>query len=180
MGAVSETRRAPDYASDIDKYGKFGEEVFLRYMIPICKEKNYSIIDVRDDAEYRKKDIDFLVDKNGNGIEKIEVKADGRGLDTGNIPYEYISHCASGWSVVTECDKVFMVLFRDKIPLVPVKAFWIDMKKWNEWMKKRKQQGRKINYILAEDGIVDILCKIDTLKKENIVLSEVSLNNMTI
>ena len=139
MGAVSETRRAPDYASDIDKYGKFGEEVFLRYMTPICKEKNYSIIDVRDDAEYRKKDIDFLVDKNGNGIEKIEVKADGRGLDTGNIPYEYISHCASGWSVVTECDKVFMVLFRDKIPLAPVKAFWIDMKKWNEWMKKRKQ-----------------------------------------
>ena len=54
------------------------------------------------------------------------------------------------------------------------------MKKCNEWMKKRKQQGRKINYILAEDGIVDILCKIDTLKKENIVLSEVSLNNMTI
>ena len=175
MGIVKKTSREPNYYSDINTYGKLGENIFINYISDKCNKKGYKLIDVRNDFEYQKKDIDFIIDKNGNGQENIEVKVDTRAIETGNIPFEYISHSSSGWSVVTECDKVFMVLAKDGEQIHPVKALWIDMNKWKEWMKKRDLNGRKINYIKSENGIVDILCKIDVLKEEDIIIKEINL-----
>lgn len=176
MGVVNETTRKPNYYNDIEKYGKFGEDIFINYAKDKCCKKGYRLIDVREDKEYQKKDIDFIIDKGESGEEKIEVKVDTRALETGNLPFEYISHCASGWSVATECDKVFMVLAEDGYELKAMVALWIDMTKWKEWMSVRDSNGRMINYIKSESGIVDILCKIEVLKEKGIILSEVPLN----
>lgn len=86
-----ETSRKPDYYSDIDTYGKFGEELFL-------KEYSHLFIrDVRSDPDHQKTDVDFLV----NGRHRVEVKVDTVALKSGNIAYEMVSHGSSGWSVIT-------------------------------------------------------------------------------
>ena len=154
-----ETSRKPDYYSDIDTYGKFGEELFL-------KEYSHLFIrDVRSDPDYQKTDVDFLV----NGRHRVEVKVDTVALKSGNIAYEMVSHGSSGWSVSTQADYVYMVLAKDN-PLTPVWAIMIDMKRWHDFCADRKTP-KKMNVIQSE-SIVDILCKINDLRKYGVIIRE--------
>lgn len=50
--------------------GKKGEEAVFNWLL----ENGYDVLDVRDDNDYRKKDIDFIASKGGQFI-TIEVKA---------------------------------------------------------------------------------------------------------
>jgi hypothetical protein len=164
------TSRDPDYFGDIEKYGKFGEDLFLDMY-----EDKLEIDDVRDNISYQRRDVDFIVKK--KGIEGrwycIEVKVDTRTLDTGNLAYEVISHDANGWSVITQADFVFMVLAEDTEKLKPVKSLLIDMNKWKEYCSNRLTPKR-LNVIQSE-GIVDLLCKITDLKKYGVIVKTLDM-----
>lgn len=155
---TDKTQRPPNYYSDIDKYGKFGEDVFL------SKYKNLKITDVRNDKRYQQNDIDFIITKDKNYY--VEVKTDTVAQKTGNLAFEVISHGACGWSVVTKADFVYMVLADDDLNYIS--SFWIDMKKWKEYCSNRKTP-KKLNVITSEN-IVDLLCKIKDLKEYKVIV----------
>ena len=111
----------------------------------------------------------------GKNFEKIEVKVDTRALETGNLPYEFISHGSSGWSVITKADYVYMVLCDESDGKIIAKSImWIDMTKWHEFVKNRKIKKR-INHIWNE-SIVDLLCRIDDMKDSGVIFKEEKIN----
>jgi hypothetical protein len=108
-------------------------------------------------------------------VEKIEVKVDTRALETGNLPYEFISHGSSGWSVITKADYVYMILCDESEGKIIAKSIlWIDMAKWHEFVKNRKIKKR-INHIWNE-SIVDLLCRIDDMKDSGVIFTEEKIN----
>lgn len=65
--------------------GDYGEYLNMYAFKVMGKE----YIDVSGNPEYQKKDIDLLLKENNNGI---EIKSDYRAVDTGNLPFEIITH----------------------------------------------------------------------------------------
>lgn len=159
------TSRDPDYFGDIEKYGKFGENLFLRMY-----NGKLEIDDVRNNISYQRRDIDFIVRKINSDDRWycVEVKVDTRALDTGNLAYEIVSHGALGWSSVTKADYLFIVLAKESDALTSEKCLWIDMEKWNEYCANRKTP-KKLNIIQSEN-IVDLLCKISDLERYGVVV----------
>lgn len=167
---TEKTSREPNYFGDIDKYGKFGEDLFLSMY-----KDQLEIDDVRSNISYQRRDVDFIV-RRINSDDRwycVEVKADTRALDTGNLAYEVISHGCNGWSVITQADYVFMVLAKDDGYLQPIKALWIDMNKWKEYCSNRNTPKRM--NIIQSESIVDLLCKIDDLKKYGVITKTLDL-----
>ena len=162
------TSRDPDYFKDIDKYGKFGENLFL----DMYKGK-LEIDDVRDNISYQRRDVDFIVKK--AGIDDrwycVEVKVDTRALDTGNLAYEIVSHGGLGWSAITKADYLFVVLATEDDALTAKQCLWIDMNRWNEYCANRKTPKR-LNIIQSEN-IVDLLCKIRDLKRSGVIVKTI-------
>lgn len=156
---TEQTARQPDYYSDIETYGKFGEEIFL------SDYDNLKIKDVRNSKFYQQADVDFIV----NDKWFVEVKVDTVALKTGNLAFEVISHGSLGWSSVTQADFVYIVLAEDN-PLRAVKALIVNMQMWREYCANRNTI-KKINKIEAEN-IIDILCPISELKKHNVIVKE--------
>lgn len=153
------TARRPNYYSDIETYGKFGEELFL-------KEYGYlHIEDVRNINNWQRMDVDFIVSKKW----LVEVKVDTVALSTNNLAFEVISHGSLGWSFLTRAHYVYMVLAKDD-PLRAIKSFVIDMNAWKEYCADRNIM-KKINKIDSE-SIVDLLCPIPDLKKHNVIIKE--------
>ena len=178
MSKVQETTRKPNYPVDL-KYGKIGEKDFENHFEK-CNKNGYSIFDVREFKEYQKIDIDYVIDIKGEKqlppVEdvlkedryiKIEVKLDSRANDTGNIPYEMISHSSSGWCVTTKSDYVYIVLV-EKDGVNIIKRGWINMKRWHEFCANRNC-NKKISYIVSENGIVDLLCKMSDLENNGVL-----------
>ena len=199
--SVDKTNRPPDFKNDVEKYGTWGENLFRDTYLPLFEKREYGLYNVTQDPFFQVRDIDFVVAKKplyaedydglDNGkkfpdewdesynetvledpdFETIEVKVDTRTIDTGNIPYEMISHAQLGWSIVTKCDKVFFIVVREEGDTVtPIRGLWIDMKKWREFIADRKT--RKIsNLIRSEQGIADLLCKEKDLREYGVILS---------
>lgn len=202
--SVDKTARKPNFKADIDTYGTWGESLFISTYLTSFEGKKYGVYNVSKDPFFQVRDIDFIIakkplyDDGYDGLdndkqypdefpedlkevclhhpdfEKVEVKVDTRTIDTGNIPYEMISHAQLGWSVVTCCDKVFFIIARENGDgLTPVKGLWLDMVKWREFIADRNT--RKIsNLIRSEQGIADLLCKVDDLKEYGVVIGEKS------
>lgn len=169
MGILRETSRTPNYYGDIE-FGKCAETDFENYM---SSNYNYKIFDVRLVREYQNSDIDYVITKKDiialpsfdeviKNIEyiKIEVKLDSRGLNTGNFPYEVVSHGSSGWCVTTKSDLVYLVLTRRDTQAIERRA-WIYMNKWHEYCADRNVSKRS-NYIQNEN-IFDLLCNMDDM-----------------
>ena len=168
---TEKTSRDPDYFGDIDKYGKFGEDLFLS----MYKDK-LEIEDVRKDKAFQKMDVDFICKrKNSDDIRyfRVDVKVDTRALDTGNLAYEVVSHGSCGWSVVTGAEYLFFVLAKDN-PLKAVRCLWIDRYKWDAYCSNRNT-AKKMNIIQSE-SIVDLLCKIDDLKNAGVITNVLDLD----
>ena len=93
-----------DFNKDLER-GKRGEKLFEETLTAI----GHTVIDLRDNAEARSKDIDFRVLlKNGN-VATVEVKTDDKSQYTGNLFIEYantnnISHNYMGWYKYCEAD----------------------------------------------------------------------------
>ena len=104
----------------------------------------------------------------------MEVKVDTRTIDTGNIPYEMVSHSQLGWCLVTKCDKVFFIIAKEEGEnLTPLKGLWLDMNKWREFIADKSTKKRP-NFIRSENGIFDLLCKVDDLQAYGVIIGEKS------
>ena len=68
--------------------GKKGEEDFVKY----CKNHNIDIVDVSDDEQYQKIDVDFIL----NNKFYTELKTDNLIHKTNNFPIELIHHRKTG------------------------------------------------------------------------------------
>lgn len=188
--SVDKTNRPPDFRSDIDRYGTWGEALFESHYRPQFEKKNYVLFNVTKNQKYQVNDIDFIVAKylaedpetpdhqsnlilgDVDNYERIEVKVDTRTIDTGNIPYEMVSHSQLGWCMVTKCDKVFFIIAKENgEELTPIKGLWLDMKKWREFIAD-KTTKKKCNYIRSENGIFDLLCKVEDLQTYGVVIGE--------
>lgn len=166
---MEQTIRKPDYYKDIDKYGKFGEDIFIQKFFD-----KLQIIDVRENKAYQKEDIDFLVARENEKFKSIEVKVDCRAWETGNLLYESISHGCNGWAISTKADFIFMVIVKENGDnLIPVVAYWIDMEKWKEYCSRR--DTKKALNIIENEKIVDIRCKISDLKDAKVIEKEIFL-----
>ena len=189
MAIIGKTSRPPSYKNDIKVYGTGGEKLFLNLESDKIESKGYKIFNVSSDIDYQYVDIDFIISKNPSvenlppidkvisvkDFEKIEVKVDTRALETGNLPYEFISHGSSGWSVITKADYVYMILCDESDDKIVAKSvMWIDMAKWHEFVKNRKIKKR-INHIWNE-SIVDLLCRIDDMKNSGVIFKEEKIN----
>lgn len=179
MGIVQKVTRTPDYYKDIE-YGKIGENDFEKNICKKIKDKGYSVFDVREEKKYQECDIDYIIDKKGGDLippfnevitneryQKIEVKLDSRGINTGNFPYELVSHSNSGWCVTTKCDYVYLVLTEKDGSEIKKRA-WIDMNKWHEYCANRKNK-KKLSFIKSENGIVDLLCNMDDMNNKGVL-----------
>ena len=191
--SVEKTNRPPDFNSDVEKYGTWGENLFIETYRPKFEKKGYTAFNVTKNPEYQVIDIDYVIAKHGkreeksqleeipynindvlslNDFEKVEVKVDTRTIDTGNVPYEMVSHSQLGWCLRTKCDKVFFIIVREENDTVtPVKALWLDMRKWHEFVAD-KATKKRCNFIRSENGIFDLLCKADDLKAYGVVVGE--------
>ena len=200
--SVDKTARKPDFKADIDTYGTWGESLFTDTYLKAFTDKKYGVYNVTKDPFFQSVDIDFVIAKKPwfgmdyDGLdndklypdelpfpdpasvldnpmfENVEVKVDTRTIDTGNIPYEVISHSQVGWCLVTRCDKVFLIIARENEEgLKPVKGLWLDMKKWNKYIYDRTTKKR-CNFIKSENGIADLLCKVDDLREYGVIVGE--------
>lgn len=176
MWTVEKTSRKPNYRKDIE-YGKVAEDDFLSF---IRQKEDLLCFDVRGIREYQNNDIDFILTRNNinslpsfevvlkqESFFKVEVKLDSRALETGNLPYEVVSHSSSGWCITTKADFLYIVLTEKDKKLIKKRA-WIDMTKWHEWCANRSKK-KKISHIKSENGIVDLLCRIDDLEKDGVL-----------
>ena len=193
--SVDKTNRPPDFSSDVEKYGTWGEELFYNTHSEKFEKKGYVAFNVTKNPEYQAVDIDYVIAKNDaykpksqfddvpynindvlslNDFEKVEVKVDTRTIDTGNVPYEMVSHSQLGWCLRTKCDKVFFIIVKEENDTVtPIKAVWLDMQKWHEFVAD-KAMKKRCNFIRSENGIFDLLCKLTDLKDYGVVISEIS------
>ena len=200
--SVDKTNRPPDFKSDIDKYGTWGETLFRDAYAKTFRKKGYGLYNVTKDPYFQVRDIDFVVAKRSlypedyDGLdndkmfpdyldedmndeimsspdfEKVEVKVDTRTIDTGNIPYEMVSHSQLGWCLVTKCDKVFFIIAKEEGEnLTPLKGLWLDMNKWREFIADKSTKKRP-NFIRSENGIFDLLCKVDDLQAYGVIIGE--------
>ena len=186
--SVDFTARRPDFKGDIVTYGDWGENLFITSYAGEFEKKGYTVFNVSKDPEYQSIDIDFVVSKDGEKevptfskimenpahYEAIEVKVDTRTIETGNLPYEVISHAQPGWSLVTECNKVFFIIAKeDGDVLTPISGLWIDMLRWDEFIYD-KSTKKRCNFIKSENGIADLLCKLNDLRAYGVIIGEKS------
>lgn len=175
--------------NDIFIYGEGGENLFLKLESDKIIEKKYKLFDVRKDKGYQFKDIDFIISKNENLDElpdiedvltnenfiAVEVKTDMVALFSNNLPYEFISHGSSGWSVITKANYIYMILCREcDDNVIAEKILWIDMHKWTKFVQNRRI-NKKINYIKNE-CIVDLLCNIQDMRNNGVIINEKNIS----
>jgi hypothetical protein len=189
MAVVEKTERPPSYIHDINKYGGGGEKIFLALEGGNFSRKKYRIFDVTKDKQYQFVDVDFVISKDGaidklpeiekvlalDSFEKVEVKVDTRALETGNLPYEVVSHGSTGWSVLTKATYVYMILcIEGGGETIAKKIMWIDMNKWHSFAQNRNTT-KKLN-IIKNESIVDLLCRINDMREYGVILSEKDIN----
>ena len=189
--SVTSTFRPPNFGADVYTYGKIGEKFFMEFHGSQFMKNGYKIYDVSNIQFWQKIDVDFVVTKYENELQndwkcvydpaftKIEVKVDTRAHDTGNLPFEVISHGNFGWSINTHADKVFMILCNDGIQggkLYAYEEYLIDMKKWKEFGSYGSNSFRRPNVIYNEE-IYDFLHKIVDLKSAGVIIAEQKIND---
>lgn len=175
MAVLEKTSRKPNFKKDLND-GKISEKDFIEWFTSKPQNVGKKIFDVSDIKEYQLIDIDFVIDNEyGDSLpeldivlserkryKKIEVKSDGRALDTGNLPFEIISHGNFGWSIITKCDYVYCT-FVERNTTNIIKRCMIDMKKWKEFViLNANRNNLKINQI-KDENITDFLCKVEDM-----------------
>lgn len=189
MGVVEHTGRKPSFMSDVKKYGSGGEGLFVFLEEDKMKKKGYNLFNVADNHDYQLNDVDFVVAKDSkitslptteevltnDVFDKVEVKIDTRALETGNLPYEFVSHGKQGWSFITKADHIYMILCEENgSELVAKKIMWIDMHKWHEFVRVYRPEN-KLNHIKNE-VIIDMLCRINDMINNGVIISVRDIN----
>lgn len=147
-----------DFNKDLN-IGKIGEEAVASYMAT----RNHSVIDVSDDADYRKIDIDLLLTNKQGQKCSVEVKSDKRIGDTCNFCIEECNERETGnykgWYHYCEAD---YVCFYDYLTGY---GYVIDWKKARPHIKEKAQYSAFEN---RGDGGISwcYLLSIGTAKRE--------------
>lgn len=189
--SVYRTDRTPEFNSDVYTYGKIGERFFTSTFGPRLKETGKKITDVSDRKFWQKLDVDLIISDGesiimdnietamNSSFKKIEVKVDTRAHDTGNLPFEVISHGGFGWSINTIADDVFIICCRDGIAndrIYAYEAYLIDMKKWKEFAMYAYNSFRDKPNNIQNEEIYDFLHKIDRMRYYGLIKKEIQLN----
>jgi len=188
--SVYETSRKPNFYKDIETYGKIGERFFYNSVAPSAESRGWKICDVSGRPFWQKIDVDFVISKDGKEVKDsfdtvtdpsftpVEIKIDTRAANTGNLPFEVISHGNYGWSLNTHASRVYVILCRDGIQdgkIYAYKYLLIDMHMWKS-AAAYSSNIFKLNRI-ANEEIYDFLFKIDDMKKMGIILAESEIND---
>ena len=125
------------------EYGKRGEKMISLALTA----KGNKMIDVSDDLQYRKCDIDFIVERKRDTI-TLEVKSDYKSQETGNFFVEYLnwnnkSHNYDGWYKYCQADficfvqqeyhKAYIVLFDELVNDIEKKNSYRRARSNNSW-----------------------------------------------
>lgn len=89
-------------------FGKTGERI--AWLSLLESPKTRQVMDVRNDAYFQERDIDFLQLAINNRIYKIEVKTDRQAHATGNIAFETKSNSNEGCLARSEADYIYYYL----------------------------------------------------------------------
>ena len=115
--------------------GKRGEKLVIDAM----NKRGHTVIDVSDDEDYQKKDIDLVLSKNGITI-NLEVKNDIKSNYTGNVFVEIynrnnISRNGLGWFAYSEADYICFVQENYKLAHI-VAVDELTKCCWNNWYRQ--------------------------------------------
>lgn len=172
------------FKTDVKGKGKFAENDFIEYFNSKDKNKDKTLLDVRELPEYQKIDVDFIIDNdngsdipsvkeaifNGERYLKIEVKFNSPALRTGKIAFEVVSHSSRGWGMTSQCD-YFYVVFGDEIGKNKYdikKRALISLNRWKDFIDD-KQNRRELYYNKDENGIVNIMTYLDDMERKNVL-----------
>lgn len=173
-----------NFKTDVKGKGKFAENDFIEYFNLKDKNKDKTLLDVRELPEYQKIDVDFIIDNEGGTnipsvketlfneerYLKIEVKFNSPALRTGKIAFEVVSHSSRGWGMTSQCD-YFYVVFGDEIGKDKYdikKRALISLNRWKDFIDD-KQNRRELYYNKDENGIVNIMTYLDDMEKKNVL-----------
>ena len=150
------------FISDL-RDGSYGEHVVWNLLI---KQPNVkSIVDVRDDKNFQKKDIDFLVEDINRQFTPVEVKTDFKTQDTGNIVYEL--SCNGGMGCFEKSDaKVFMYY----VPATKT-VYEIDAVALRTYLQKVRPEEVPIG-----DNATGFILSIDKLRWEGSIIKNIYSN----
>lgn len=147
--------------NDDKRAGNRGEIVVQSWLLNQPKIKN--VMDVSDDIEFQKQDIDFLVQLSNKQICKVEIKTDYQAHNTGNIPWETISTGSinsKGCCEKTKADKIFYYIYNTNDLLIA------DVRKVRNYLMENKGKFKEIN---MGDGAKGYLLNINELQHENLL-----------
>lgn len=134
--------------------GQSNEEIIRNFWV----ENGFKVIDVSDNPEYQKKDIDFLL-SNGYSNISVEVKSDTRLFETGNIAIELAMYRKTGyypgWYHYCDAD---IICYCDLIDSV---AYYID---WRDLKQFALEIGRKAQFYNEIDDCKGELCLVKLME----------------
>lgn len=131
--------------------GKRGEALVINAM----KKRGHIVEDVSDIYEYRQKDIDLILSKNGTTV-NMEVKNDIVSNYTDNVFVEIYnrnntSRNGEGWFAYCEADYICFVQENYKLGHI-VAVYELAQCCWNNWYRK-KDSGFSRGYIVPIDKL---------------------------
>lgn len=142
---------------DDKRFAEIGESKCL-WLLHNSK-KTRGVLDVRHDEYFQELDIDFLQLDINDKVNKIEVKTDRQGHNTGNFVYETKSHKTDGCMNRSHADFVYYYL-------VETDEVWVViMPKLREWLK-----SQDIKEVVFHDGAKGYLLKFVELEMNNIAV----------
>ena len=130
--------------------------------IELFTKCGYSVKDVSSNSGYFDKDIDLLVTNTTGTTKRIEVKADSRIADTGNLFIEYInprSKGGLGWYRFCQADLLY---YADMIN----KCFYIfDFKQLKEYISAHNKELRSVSTYDGSIGLALPLSAVENIAK---------------
>lgn len=137
------------------KFAEIGEKECLWLLTNSKKTK--LVVDVRSDPFFQRLDIDFLQLDINNRVNKIEVKTDRKGHETGNLFFETECNSKEGCLQRSEADYVYYYLVETKetwVIVLPRLKNWLKMQDFNEVIVDGKTKGYLLNFLdLEMNGI---------------------------
>lgn len=132
-----------NFFTDLER-GKVAEEEVATYLT----NRGNKLTDVRDNKEFQKKDIDYLVEDRDGRKGSLEIKGDTKFSSTGNIfiedgCYYPSSGMRKGWSQYCEADYICLYDNNKKIGLIF---------NWPQLREYAKKDGRNITWDDWKDG----------------------------
>ena len=121
------------------KFAEMGEAKCL-WLLHNSK-KTRGVLDVRHDAFFQELDIDFLQLDINDKVNKIEVKTDRQGHQTGNFVYETKSHHTEGCMTRSQEDYIYYYLCESN------EVWVVSMQKLRKWL-----ENEPIREVVFSDG----------------------------